>query len=73
MVALRDPYTQATSGNIRFLFYRRIGGQVMLAEAIPQAEVLDLSHHRSVWRRCRRRCFNSTCRLYKRSRRCAIL
>ncbi|MCW5704286.1 MAG: phage major capsid protein [Bradyrhizobium sp.] len=34
MVALRDPYTQATSGNIRFLFYRRIGGQVMLAEAI---------------------------------------
>lgn len=34
MVALRDPYTQATSGNIRFLMYRRIGGQVMLAEAI---------------------------------------
>ena len=30
----RDPYTQATSGNIRFLMYRRIGGQVMLAEAI---------------------------------------
>lgn len=34
MVALRDPYTQASSGNIRFLMYRRIGGQVMLAEAI---------------------------------------
>ncbi|CAB4167341.1 COG4653 Predicted phage phi-C31 gp36 major capsid-like protein [uncultured Caudovirales phage] len=34
MVALRDPYTQATSGNIRFLMYRRIGGQVILAEAI---------------------------------------
>lgn len=34
MVALRDPYTQATSGNIRFLMYRRVGGQVMLAEAI---------------------------------------
>ncbi len=34
MVALRDPYTQATSGNIRFLMYRRIGGQVLLAEAI---------------------------------------
>jgi HK97 family phage major capsid protein len=34
MNALRDPYTQATSGNIRFLFYRRLGGQVMLAEAI---------------------------------------
>jgi len=34
MSMLRDPYTQATSGNIRFLFYRRIGGQVVLAEAI---------------------------------------
>ena len=34
MSMLRDPFTQATSGNIRFLFYRRIGGQVVLAEAI---------------------------------------
>ena len=34
MSMLRDPYTQATSGNIRFLFYRRIGGQIVLAEAI---------------------------------------
>lgn len=34
MTMLRDPYTQATSGNIRFLFYRRIGGQVVLAEAV---------------------------------------
>jgi HK97 family phage major capsid protein len=34
MNMLRDPYTQATSGNIRFLMYRRIGGQVVLAEAI---------------------------------------
>ncbi len=34
MSMLRDPYTHATGGNIRFLFYRRIGGQVVLAEAI---------------------------------------
>ncbi len=34
MSMLRDPYTQATSGNVRFLFRRRVGGQVVLAEAI---------------------------------------
>ena len=34
MSMLRDPYTQATSGNIRFMFRRRLGGQVVLAEAI---------------------------------------
>lgn len=34
MTMLRDPYTQATSGNIRFLFRRRVGGQVVMAEAI---------------------------------------
>ena len=34
MVLLRDPFTQATSGNVRFLVYRRIGGQVTLSEAI---------------------------------------
>lgn len=34
MQMLRDPYTQATGGNIRFLFRRRTGGQVVLAEAI---------------------------------------
>jgi HK97 family phage major capsid protein len=34
MSMLRDPYTQATNGNIRFLFRRRVGGQVVLAEAI---------------------------------------
>lgn len=34
MEMLRDPYTQATSGNIRFIFRRRLGGQVTLAEAI---------------------------------------
>lgn len=34
MQMLRDPFTQATSGNIRFLFRRRMGGAVVLAEAI---------------------------------------
>ncbi|MBB6224559.1 phage major capsid protein [Rhizobium leguminosarum] len=34
MEMLRDPYTQATSGNIRFIFRRRLGGQVTLAEAV---------------------------------------
>lgn len=34
MSMLRDPYTQATSGNIRFLFRRRLGGMVTLPEAI---------------------------------------
>jgi len=33
MSMLRDPYTQATVGNIRFMFRRRLGGQVTLAEA----------------------------------------
>jgi HK97 family phage major capsid protein len=32
MEMLRDPYTQATAGNIRFIFRRRIGGKVTLAE-----------------------------------------
>ncbi|MBK5958103.1 phage major capsid protein [Rhodoplanes elegans] len=34
MELLRDPYTQATSGNIRFQFWKRVGGKVTLAEAI---------------------------------------
>ncbi len=34
MEMLRDPYTQATSGNVRFIFRRRLGGQVVLPEAI---------------------------------------
>lgn len=34
MALLRDPYTQATSGNIRFIMRKRLGGQVVLAEAI---------------------------------------
>ena len=31
---LRDPFTQGTSGTIRFIARRRVGGQVVLAEAI---------------------------------------
>jgi len=34
MEMLRDPYTQATSGNLRFIFRKRFGGKVVLAEAI---------------------------------------
>lgn len=34
MEMLRDPYTQATAGNVRYIFRRRLGGQVVLAEAI---------------------------------------
>ena len=31
---LRDPFTQATSGTIRYVARRRLGGQVVMAEAI---------------------------------------
>jgi HK97 family phage major capsid protein len=31
---LRDPYTQATSGLIRFIARRRVGGKVILPEAL---------------------------------------
>ena len=31
---LRDPFTQASSGNIRYLARRRVGGQVVLPEAL---------------------------------------
>jgi HK97 family phage major capsid protein len=34
MSVLRDPFTQATQGNVRFLARRRVGGQVLLPEAI---------------------------------------
>lgn len=34
MEMLRDPFTQATSGNVRFVIRKRSGGQVVLAEAI---------------------------------------
>jgi HK97 family phage major capsid protein len=39
MEMLRDPYTQATGGNIRFIFRRRLGGQVVLAEAIRKLKI----------------------------------
>lgn len=34
MAVLRDPYTQATTGNVRYIARRRVGGQVVQAEAI---------------------------------------
>lgn len=34
MEMLRDPYTQATSGNVRYVMRKRVGGQVTLAEAL---------------------------------------
>lgn len=39
MELLRDPYTQATQGMLRFLFRRRYGGAVVLAEAIRKLEI----------------------------------
>lgn len=36
---LRDPLTQATAGNIRFIARRRVGGQVVLAEAIRKLKI----------------------------------
>ena len=39
MSVLRDPFTQATSGNIRFIARRRVGGQVVLPEAIRLLKV----------------------------------
>jgi len=34
MSIMRDPFTQATSGNVRYIARRRVGGQVVIAEAI---------------------------------------
>lgn len=34
MDVLRDPFTQAASGNVRFIARRRVGGQVILPEAL---------------------------------------
>ena len=39
MVTLRDPFTQAASGAIRFWVFRRTGGQVVQAEAIYKLEI----------------------------------
>ena len=34
MSVLRDPYTQQTTGKVRFHARRRVGGQVVLADAL---------------------------------------
>ena len=34
MAVLRDPFTQASSGNVRYIARRRVGGQIVQAEAI---------------------------------------
>jgi HK97 family phage major capsid protein len=34
MSIMRDPFTQATSGNVRYIARRRIGGQIILPEAV---------------------------------------
>jgi HK97 family phage major capsid protein len=39
MEMLRDPYTQATAGAVRFIFRRRVGGKVTLAEAFATQTV----------------------------------
>jgi HK97 family phage major capsid protein len=39
MAVLRDPFTQATSGNVRYIARRRVGGQVILPEAIVKQKV----------------------------------
>jgi len=36
---LRDPFTQATSGNVRYYARRRVGGQVILAEALRKQNI----------------------------------
>tara|TARA_R110000744_G_scaffold94119_2_gene181733 strand:+ start:2134 stop:3351 length:1218 start_codon:yes stop_codon:yes gene_type:complete len=35
----RDPFTQATSGNVRYIARRRVGGQVLQAEAVVKQKV----------------------------------
>ena len=38
MAMLRDPYTQATAGQIRYIFRKRVGGKVVLPEAIVKLQ-----------------------------------
>lgn len=40
MSVLRDPYTQAGTGKVRFIAYRRVGGQVIKPEAL---QILTIS------------------------------
>jgi len=39
LAVLRDVYTQATSGNVRYIARRRVGGQVVMPEAIVKQKV----------------------------------
>lgn len=39
MTMIRDPYTQASAGKVVFYFKRRVGGQVVKAEAIKKMKV----------------------------------
>ena len=39
LAILRDPYTQASTGSIRYIARKRVGGQVVLAEAIRKQKV----------------------------------
>jgi len=39
LAVLRDVYTQATSGNVRYIARRRVGGQIVQAEAIVKQKV----------------------------------
>ena len=39
LAVTRDPYTQATTGNVRYIARRRVGGQVLQAEAIVKQKV----------------------------------
>ena len=34
LAVLRDPFTQATTGNVRYIARKRVGGQVIMPEAI---------------------------------------
>lgn len=39
LAVLRDPFTQATTGNVRYIARRRVGGQVVQAEALVKQKV----------------------------------
>ena len=39
LAVLRDPFTQATSGNVRYVARRRVGGQVVLPEALTKLKI----------------------------------
>jgi HK97 family phage major capsid protein len=36
---MRDPFTQAASGNVRYIARRRVGGQVILDEALTKITI----------------------------------